>query len=603
MADPFTNEPSIHDPDLDKNVFCNPAFEPDNEHDEVKEVFKVAISSEPINSPITRGGSVFGLCAVCVKRQRCSWGALVLSAAVFLLLAVLGLTLALVFLHLNGDTAESRVLSLNSWNGDRVQQSLIPNPTISLPENSSDMQHPEHKPITSTKCGGILTESEGTIFSPNYPGPYPPDSLCVWVIRVSSPFLVQLYISSLAIEGPQPCLFDWLELREEGEHNIKFTRFCGNVAPPTVNTNSSTVWISFRSDTSIGGNGFIAHYQAILSWQKSCSKEEFMCDRGRCLLPVSVCDSQLNCQDQTDEANCSHKYKDCGGEKTGPSGSLISPNHPKAYPHQQQCTWHISTKKGNVIQLRFHNFSLETGDVCEFDYIEVYDSGNTRDSKILGRYCGSDLPPDLTSTGPVMTVVFVADKGVADSGFYASYQVISLSERSCSPEQFACSTGECLHHDWLCDGWTDCTDGSDEQDCINSTYSSFSSSCEPIQVEMCQGLNYNLTSFPNIWLSISDQTEAAFVLRQYNVLTELDCFKPLQQLVCALFVPQCNVHGGVLQPCSSVCSAAEQQCAHELELFSLSWPFNCHLLPDSHDLTQCSVPEDTTPLTRTHLKT
>lgn len=32
-----------------------------------------------------------------------------------------------------------------------------------------------------------------------------------------------------------------------------------------------------------------------------------MCDSGRCLLPVSVCDSQLNCQDQTDEANCSRK--------------------------------------------------------------------------------------------------------------------------------------------------------------------------------------------------------------------------------------------------------------------------------------------------------
>lgn len=44
------------------------------------------------------------------------------------------------------------------------------------------------------------------------------------------------------------------------------------------------------------------------------------------------------------------------------------------------------------------------------------------------RFCGSDLPPDLTSSGPVLSVVFVADEGVADSGFYASYQVISLSK-------------------------------------------------------------------------------------------------------------------------------------------------------------------------------
>lgn len=34
---------------------------------------------------------------------------------------------------------------------------------------------------------------------------------------------------------------------------------------------------------------------------------------------------------------------------------------------------------------------------------------------------------------------------------------------------------------------------------------------------MCHGLSYNLTSFPNIWLSISDQEEAAALLRHYRV--------------------------------------------------------------------------------------
>ena len=34
---------------------------------------------------------------------------------------------------------------------------------------------------------------------------------------------------------------------------------------------------------------------------------------------------------------------------------------------------------------------------------------------------------------------------------------------------------------------------------------------------MCQGLSYNLTSFPNIWLSISDQRQAATLLQQYRV--------------------------------------------------------------------------------------
>lgn len=42
------------------------------------------------------------------------------------------------------------------------------------------------------------------------------------------------------------------------------------------------------------------------------------------------------------------------------------------------------------------------------------------------RFCGTTFPPDLTSSGPHMTVVFVADEGVADSGFSATYQAVSL---------------------------------------------------------------------------------------------------------------------------------------------------------------------------------
>uniref|UniRef100_A0A1A8Q725 Membrane frizzled-related protein n=1 Tax=Nothobranchius pienaari TaxID=704102 RepID=A0A1A8Q725_9TELE len=171
---------------------------------------------------------------------------------------------------------------------------------------------------------------------------------------------------------------------QSAEH--KASQMSPTVPLVRVNSNSSTVWVTFRSDASITGNGFAAQYRAVLPRHKSCTREEFMCDGGRCLLPVSMCDGHPNCNDQQDEANCSRKHKECGGQTFGPYGSLASPNHPKPYPHQQLCTWHISVDKGHVITLSFRNFSLETQDVCEFDYVEVHDSSNAEAGRLLGRF-------------------------------------------------------------------------------------------------------------------------------------------------------------------------------------------------------------------------
>ncbi|XP_076000076.1 membrane frizzled-related protein [Genypterus blacodes] len=581
--------------DIYKNVFCNPAFELEGEREEKVEGFRTSSSTpEPIKPP-TAGlrWCLFGVCMKRLQATGCGWGVVLLSAAVLLLVAALGLALALILTQIKDQAVEEQTLSTSPPDlaGDGVSSSLPTIPANRSQWESATTSQPARFYPSDTRCGGVLTDTEGSFSSPNHPGSYPPNTQCVWAIQVQPPSLVQIHVSSLSVEGPSPCLFDWLEVQEQLQQSSVVTRFCGNVAPPTINTNNSNVWVTFRSDSSIAGSGFTAQYRAILPGHMSCSREEFMCDRGRCLLPVSVCNGQPNCQDQTDEANCSHKHKECGGEKNGQYGYLASPNHPKPYPHQQLCVWHISVAEGHVITLSFRNFSLETQDVCEFDYVEVHDSANSGAGRVLGRFCGTSFPPDLISSGPHMTVVFVADEGVADIGFNATYHAVSLLDRTCGPNQFACSTGECLQQQWLCDGWNDCSDGADEQGCANSTYPPFTaSSCELIEVEMCQGLSYNLTSFPNIWLSIADQREAATLLRQYRVLMELACFEALQQLVCGLFLPQCSPQGGVLQPCRSICTSAEQQCSHALDLLSFSWPFNCHLLPDSQDPLECSLP-------------
>lgn len=97
-------------------------------------------------------------------------------------------------------------------------------------------------------------------------------------------------------------------------------------------------------------------------------------------------------------------------------------------------------------------------------------------------------------------------------------------------------------------------------------------------------------SLQNVALTLPLPWSSGFNLLYGQVLMEMTCFEPLRKLACGMFLPQCSPQGGVLQPCRSVCSSAKQQCSRALDLLSFSWPFNCHLLPDSEDPVECSQP-------------
>ncbi|XP_043533013.1 membrane frizzled-related protein-like isoform X1 [Chiloscyllium plagiosum] len=582
--------------------FVNPAYQPDNaiqsaeqEDQETGKYVKANSLTRSVNDSWETLGGKTGTCSSLV------W-LFVIGTVIVTVLAIGGslITFSVQYIMQESSENQSGEMITPQNDGNQPFISLFTVSSIGTTTSSKNviLELPGVSAVTAASqiftpsplCGEIFQTPEGSFSSPRYPAQYPANLVCVWYIVAEPGYVIRFKVNSINIEGKTPCHFDWLDLHEETEnglHSHQIARLCGNVVPPTVNTNTSRLKVSFVSDASVAGHGFTARYWIIASSDKSCAWDEFLCDDGRCLFTNFNCNNFYDCLDKTDELNCADHQHDCGGILTALEGSLVTPKHPELYPHKQVCVWHISVPQGHVIQLLFHNFSLEPAADCRYDFVEVHDQINSSPSRLMGRYCGHSLPPVLTSTRHEMLVLFVADAEESEVGFFATYQSINKSEATCSPQEFRCIDGQCQAVQWVCDGWNDCSDGSDEMNCSDITHLPYEANCEKIEVAMCQGLSYNETSFPNIWLGIADQRSAISTLKDYKLLTELVCYETLRLLTCSIIVPKCTQDGGVMPPCQSLCQSAEKQCQHSLESLGIMWPFNCNIFPDSDDPIEC----------------
>ncbi|XP_023292291.2 uncharacterized protein LOC111675712 isoform X1 [Lucilia cuprina] len=103
---------------------------------------------------------------------------------------------------------------------------------------------------------------------------------------------------------------------------------------------------------------------------------------------------------------------------------LYSPDYPNDYPKNINCTRVITAPKGQIIRLDFRNsFNIEEKDECKFDFLEIRD-GQYGFSNLIGKYCGTDFPPEITSKERYLWLHFHSDESIEYSGFTAVYEFI-----------------------------------------------------------------------------------------------------------------------------------------------------------------------------------
>lgn len=70
---------------------------------------------------------------------------------------------------------------------------------------------------------------------------------------------------------------------------------------------------------------------------------------------------------------------------------------------------------------RFNTFQLELSPSCYKDSVAVYDGSDTH-APLLGKFCGSELPPNMKSSSNQLFLVFNTDFSGSDRGWKASFR-------------------------------------------------------------------------------------------------------------------------------------------------------------------------------------
>ncbi|KAK0428152.1 hypothetical protein QR680_010638 [Steinernema hermaphroditum] len=229
----------------------------------------------------------------------------------------------------------------------------------------------------------FYNEVEGEIYSPNFPQQYDNNDNCTYLIEVDPGKRVELIFVAFRTE-------DCCDIVNVYDGNTqdplqRITQMSGTVLSGKIyRSTGNQMTVHFWSDITVVKLGFYAKYAAVSMNSTSPA-------------PLSQCQNVTI---------------------TMPFGFVFSPNWPLFYPNSAYCVSLIDAGDGNVVNLEFLGFDVET--CC--DYVALYDgqvaSNTTQIARLSGLY--SDLKQTkFTSTGRYLLVVFYSDITENRPGFVA----------------------------------------------------------------------------------------------------------------------------------------------------------------------------------------
>ena len=338
-----------------------------------------------------------------------------------------------------------------NWDWNYYYKLINPNPTV----------------INYTTSSGTIYDSGGAS------GNYLNDERSVWTIAPSAATSVTLAFNSFNVENT----WDYLYIYNGSSVNSPLIGYyTGTNSPGTIISTGGSLTLEFRSDcatTAVGWNATwtsnatsnipanlsvtslnCPNIGAILNWTNAgpswridvSTSSNFAtyftknipnltsvaCPGGFCDFPS--CTSFLKFQPNTTyywrifdgstqtlgpsftTPNCQYSDFNCSGTFDDTGG----PTNP--YSGNENYTYMIGPTNALTVTISFTSFNLETN----FDSLFIYD-GASAASPLIGSYTGTNSPGIITSTDTAITLRFISDPFVNNSGFTSTWNCTQLS--------------------------------------------------------------------------------------------------------------------------------------------------------------------------------
>ncbi|KAH6946363.1 hypothetical protein HPB50_013073 [Hyalomma asiaticum] len=283
-------------------------------------------------------------------------------------------------------------------------------------------------------CGGDVVMEEGVLQSPNYPDDYRPNKECVWKITVPDDYQVALKFQSFEVENHDSCVYDYLEVRDGHDASSPLLgKFCGYRTPDDLRSTTNRMLVKFVSDGSVNKAGFSATFMKEFD---ECQNTQHGCEH-ECVNTLGGyrCECNIGYELHSDGKKCEDA---CGGMIEASNGTITSPSFPDLYPSNKNCIWEIVASPQYRITLNFTHFDLEGNNQdCEYDKVDILSKMGDNTIRKHGLFCGSYLPPIITSEGNSLRIEFSSDNSVQKSGFAAVF----LTDK----DECAHNNGGCQH--------------------------------------------------------------------------------------------------------------------------------------------------------------